>query len=136
MNERILGIENFIFVIEDDHNEIFGYYFQLKNKEKSFEFNLQSNGRLPKPMKFEIKNLNENGIDLFDKLHWTLIMLGDIILMKENIKEQSCCIQIEMNFDYHGIEKAICGKTDHSEISPGLKDNSFIPKRICVIQMK
>ena len=77
-------------------NEIFGYYLNTKIVEKygcmqetdytSFHFNLQSNGRLSHPMKFEIKNLKHGGIIFFDKTWGNLIDLGDISLYKENIK--------------------------------------------------
>ena len=42
-----------------------------------------------------------------------------------NYKISSNCDQTEDSFDYHGIEKALCGK-----------DRYFIPKRIVIIQMK
>ena len=45
--------------------------------------------------------------------------------MKENYKNESRCYQSEYNFDYHGIENALCGKYEY-----------FTPKRILVIQMK
>ena len=53
-----------------------------------------------------------------------LILLGDIVLAKENWKNQSFCYQDEDHFDYHGIDFALCGKI------------GWIPKRILVIQMK
>ena len=58
-----------------------------------------------------------------------LIRLGDIVLRKENYKNESYCYQFEDNFDYHGIEKALCGKILNN-------DENFTPKRILVIQMK
>ena len=91
---------------------------------KSFEFNLQSNGRLLVPMKFEIKDLKEGGIWLYEKSIDGLIVLGDIILWKEKYKNHSCCYEDEDTFDYDGIEKALCGKI-----------GCFTPKRILVIQM-
>ena len=54
--------------------------------------------------------------------------LGDIILMKENCKNKSCCCQNEDRFDYHGIKNALYGKTGFFA--------QFTPKRILVIQMK
>ena len=76
-------------------------------------------------MKFEIKDLKFGGIGLGEKSHDCLIDLGDIVLWKENYKNESRCWQNENVFDYHGIEKALCGKTMRS----------FNPKRILVIQM-
>ena len=61
---------------------------------------------------------------------YNLISLGDIFLKKENEKNRSWCSQNENRFNYHGIEKALCGKTKY----PG--DDNFTPKRILVIQMK
>ena len=51
--------------------------------------------------------------------------------MKENMKKESCCTQNENTFDYHGIEKALCGK-EKKEYGWMY----FIPNRILVIQMK
>ena len=58
------------------------------------------------------------------KYGYRLITLGDIELGKENKKNGSCCYQNKDNFDYHGIEYALCGERD------------FTPKTILVIQMK
>ena len=60
-----------------------------------------------------------------------LIILGDIYWSKENWKNNSLCEQNEDRFDYHGIEKALCGK---EPIAIGWM--FFTPKRILVIQMK
>ena len=51
--------------------------------------------------------------------------------MKENRRTQSGCYQQENQFDYHGIEKALCGK----EPNTFGRFMHFIPKRIRVIQM-
>ena len=89
-------------------------------------FNLRSkNNRLKEPMKFEIKDLYFGGIYLCTKSDYRLITLGNIELFKENINNESYCGQDEDNFDYHGIEKALCGK---------IKPDCFTP-RILVIQM-
>ena len=97
---------------------------------KSFEFNLESNGRLPNPMKYEIKDVKNGGYNLFSiwDSNQALIRLGDIILFKEDMKSQSkCCVQTNGYIDYHGIEYPLCNKTN---------GNQFTPKRIIVIQMK
>ena len=59
----------------------------------------------------------------------SLITFGDIKLCKESWKNKSYCQQIKDKFDYHGIEKALCGKAGYSI------HDMFIPKRIVVIQM-
>ena len=138
-DERIIGKKQLVFLIEDIDGEKFGYYLNTEIIEKydlgmnetdnkSFEFNLESNGRLKQPMKFEIEHLYGGGYCLYEK-SWigNLISLGDIRLFKENNKNESCCWQHEDKFDYHGIWKALCGKT---------WPNYFTPKRILVIQMK
>ena len=68
---------------------------------------------------------------MYKKSHKYLIYLGDIILRKENKKNKSYCIQYEDRFNYHGIQKALCGKTRY--LGGG---EYFTPKRILVIQMK
>ena len=130
-------------MIEDDDGEKFGYYLNteviekygyeaIKTDNKSFEFNLQSNGRLQHPMKFEIKDLNKGGYYLHEKSSDFLIVLGDIGLFKENWKNKSLCFQSESWFDYHGIKKALPGKTN----SWRNDEQYFTPKRILVIQME
>ena len=79
-------------------------------------------------MSFYIKSLHHN---LYRKINEYLIYLGDICLMKENsIYKKSYCSQFEKRFDYHGIRKALCGKTFENW------SGFFTPKRILVIQMK
>ena len=138
-NERIIGKKQLLFLIEDEDGEKFGYYLNTEviekyhkhreTDEKSFHFNLQSNGRLDKLMKFEIIDLKWGGYYLFEKSDrdFKLITLGDIELKKENNKNLSVCYQNKNRFDYHGIKNALCKK-----IYP---PNSFIPIRILVIQM-
>ena len=107
------------------------YNWKKKSTDtKSFEFNLESNGRLNQPMKFEIINLKEGGYCLYEESGCnTLIELGNICLKKENEKHLSFCFRNEENFDYHGIYKALCGRTYL------FGDENFTPKRILVIQM-
>ena len=139
LNDRIIGKKQLIFLIEDEDGERFGYYLNtevierywqkhgykpITTDNKSFHFNLQSNGRLKQPMKFESKNVTYGGYILFEKSNDYLIYLGDIELFKENYKNQSFCGQSESHFDYHGIKNALCGKIQ------------FTSKRILVIQMK
>ena len=139
----IFEMNKLVFVIEDEDGEIFGYYCNRDiNNDKqlqptyseSFHFNLESNGRLDKPMKFEIKNLEKGGIGLRGKSEEGLIELGDIILRKENNKNESCCCQYENFFNYHGIKNALCGKTRYYDNE--WKGERFTSKRILVIQLK
>ena len=139
LNERIFGKKQIVFLIEDEDGEKFGYYLHTTVKEimweekafeadsESFEFNIQSkDNRLPNPMKFEIKDVKEGGYKLWlnDNDPGFLIFIGDIVLMLKNYKNCCLCSQKNENFDYHGIENALCGKT------------GFELKRLVVIQMK
>ena len=137
-DSKIIGNKQLVFLIEDEDGEKFGYYLNseiidnyistMKTDQKSFLFNLESNGRLSEAMKFEIKDKYKGGYKLCDKSQYWLIELGDIRLFKENNKNDSHCYQNDDIFDYHGIDKALCGKKEFY--------NSFIPKRIVVIQMQ
>jgi hypothetical protein len=55
--------------------------------------------------------------------------LGNIILRKENRKNESFSDQNNYIFNYYGIKKALCGKID------GIFGEYFRPKRLLVIQM-
>ena len=141
----ILGIENIIILIEDEDNEIFGFfvdtklcinfnsYGQGKIGRNSFEFNLQSNGRLTEPMKFDIKQNGGCCYTICKDYDEKLIEIGDIIIYKQEFKNESYCIQSDYYFDYKGIRKALCGKKYDNWKNKG---KHFIPKRISVIEMK
>ena len=131
-----------VFLIEDENDEKFGYYLNsqvidkydklTKTDDKSFEFNLQSNGRLQHPMKFEIKDTT-SGYQLYTndyKKHY-LCVFGSIAIYKQPFENQSCYWMRDTEFNFHGIKSAIAGKLFDS-------DNVayFIPKRFLVIQMK
>ena len=132
LNERIIGKKQLIFLIEDEDGEIFGYYLNTKvtdeldtserTDQKTFQFNLQSNGRLEKPIKFEIKDRHFGGYILFKQDGLNSICLGNIAIGSNLISDIGEC-RTEIYFDYNGIENALCGKT------------WFIPKRIIVVQM-
>ena len=137
--KKMIGKKQLVFLIEDIDGEIFGYYLNtqivekyeenIETDAKSFLFNLQSkNNRLPQPMKFEIQNWKECGYKLYNNSYRNLITLGDIWLCKENTKYASICQRNDCNFNYHGIDNALCGKTGYSDC--------FEPERILVIQMK
>ena len=139
LNEKIIGKKQLIFLIENDNGETFGYYVnseinnqyytQILVDKKSFEFNLTSkNGRLSKPMKFEIKDCENGGICLFEKFDELLINLGDIYLYKQHKKNQSYCVKQDECVNYHGINNALCGSCGYN--------NTFDVKKFIVIQMK
>ena len=145
-DDKIKGKRQLLFIIEDDHCEKFGYYLntEVKNEYnkgyfmdtdiKSFEFNVESNGRMKSMMKFDIKDTNR-GYWLNDKSNDILMLLGDIVLRKENKKSLSFCEQREDKYDYQGIPEALCGRTVYFE-NGERKGEYFTPLRITVIQMK
>ena len=126
-----------LFVINDEKNNKFGAYItQAINKidewiddENAFVFSLKSNGRLEKPMMFEIQDENWHGAMVYNDNDDMLIHLGScgqISLKKEEKKEDSYCNQ-NLSFDYqvNGVidKHTLCGEFH------------FVPKRIVVIQM-
>ena len=135
LDEKIIGKKQLIFLIEDEDGEKFGYYLnskvdtrwcytEVKTDNKAFEFNLESNGRLNEPMKFELTANQCGKYKLYHKMEDNkLIELGDIILFKEEYKSQSTSKHFEAICYHHGIKYALSGK-EH-----------FTPKRILVIQM-
>ena len=144
-DKRIVGKKQLIFLIEDENGEMFGYYCNTEmeypngtSREpvdmKSFKFNLQSNNnRLNKPMKFEIiENCWGVGYVLDTSEKGFLIKMGDINIYKKGNEQYSFISKsYNKNFNYHGIENALCGK------QPDKYGNAyFTPKRILVIQMK
>ena len=73
-----------------------------KTDKNSFLFNLQSNGRISKPMKFEIIDSYRGGYYFWNNLNDRLLTIGDIILFREEMKGRSCCMRRNENyFDYH-----------------------------------
>ena len=133
-NERIIGKKQLVFLIEDEENYKFGYYLntEIQNKfdkrlstdNKTFEFNLKSNGVLTQPMKFEIIDTSK-AYCLFTQNSSDLIWIGEIRLHKEEMKRSSYCYE-HGAFDYHNNKTVLCGK-----ITP----DRYHPKRILVIQM-
>ena len=137
-NKNIIGKNHLMFIIEDTTGEIFGYYMHSELKDDnyrkwvlsdklSFQFNLQSNGRLQEPMKFEHINVNRGDYMLQHRNHKILIRLGNIVLYK-TIRKNQCYIDNDIKgFDYHGIDKALCGKSG--------KEDPFKLQRLIVLQM-
>ena len=79
-------------------------------------------------MKFEIENTSK-GYTLCEKFSDLLIILGNIDISKKESKHLSCYRQKDY-FYYHGIQHALCGKTNDFGFV------YFTPKRILVIQMQ
>ena len=144
-DDKIRGKKQLLFHIEDTYGERFGYYlntqimnrcnyfFTTQTDDKSFEFNLHSNGRMNSMTKFNIKNTS-SGYFLSPKSNKTLIYLGDIVLYKQNYKSLSYCQQSENYYDYQGITNALCGRP-YSNFFFSFIRVCFTPMKITVIQM-
>ncbi|BFU24568.1 trichohyalin, putative [Entamoeba histolytica] len=127
--------EDIIIIIEDEDGNKFGGYVNSKidkvddfiNDSKSFLFSLESNGRIERMMKFDIKE-QQYAFRLhnqYDDCLFSFGLSGDILVYKENNKTKSWCYH--RSFDYKRISNALCGKQ---------YPNRFTPKRIIVIEMK
>ena len=160
--ENVIGKEKLLFLIEEIDGEKFGYYLNteatkmidftemissddqdkiqeqvnlLETDNKTFEFNLFSNGRLSGPMKFEIKD-PKRGYCYYCYTDDFILSLGDITFHAYHQAEiHYYCSQHDDIFDYHGIENAICGKTV-KKWSWDEKESCFIAKRFVIYQMK
>ena len=147
MNQRILVKKQLLFVIEDGREECFGYYFhsqipnnfihQINADEKCFHFNLKSNGRLKKMMKFEVKDSSQkhSGITMFENNEKQLLFIGCLLLFKKEEVNNSRCFHFDSVFDFHGIENPICGKYYLKEESGAMQGDFLIIKKIMVIEM-
>ena len=143
LNDRIIGKKQLLFIIEEEDGEKFGYYLNtpviekygkvIPTDEKSFLFNLESNGRFEDCMKYPIKHLEKGGYQLYQNNDEKLISLGAIHLKKQNEKQFSFIFQFNDWFEYHGLKDALCSKTRTNLFS--LNDNCFIMKQLLVIQM-
>ncbi|BFU18877.1 trichohyalin, putative [Entamoeba histolytica] len=130
-DQRIMNKEHIIIIIEDEDGNKFGGYVNSKidkvgwiNDSQSFVFSLESNGRMKRMMKFDIKE-SQYAFCLCSQSHDCLFSFGDgndIVVCKENYKTISYCEQD--SYEYEGISNALCGKED------------FMPKRIIAIEMK
>ena len=91
---------------------------------KSFEFNLHSNGRLSSMEKYEIKDIYSGGYQMNRNTEDMLIILGDIVLMKNERKHKSLCYKEKKNtFDFDDEMYRLTGR------------KHFTVERIVVIQM-
>ena len=110
------------------------YNNEISTDTKSFEFNLESNGRLKTMMKFPIKDTKDCGYQLFNKSQIGLIHFGNLLLLKENKKSFSYYVKNEDKYEHYGIPKALCGRIVYEE-NGKWKGDCFTPLRITVIQM-
>ena len=142
--DKIFSKSKICIVIENEDGEIFGCYINSTiNKvgcfirdEHAFVFNLESNGRHPTPIKFNIKKEEcDCAFCIYsDDYFIELFYCGnaDILIKKENKKSESFCYQWEKShFDYRGVEKALIQNPYNV-----WNGKDFTPKRFIVIQMK
>ena len=85
---------------------------------------MESYGRLQHPLKINGKNKVGCGYWIYGQSQEYLISLGDIRICKRDSNKQSMCFQYEKDFNYGDDSSILLGK------------QTFIPKRIIVIQMK
>ena len=100
---------------------------------KSFEFNLESHGRISKPMKYELKDPKLSYAHLSTHLGPYLVEFDSMLLNAKDDYEKpfSCYTQFDDNINYHHIDQPLC-KRKFSQYGW----NMFILKRLIVIQMK
>ena len=136
LNEKIIGKSKLMFLIEKDNKDLIGYYLNTQVVEKyektiptdskTFHFSLRSNGRVPDPIKYEIKDVMKGGIGLEYNNDCYLVSIGYIRLKKYHVKHFSFVYNSTPSFfDYHGYENPLTSNYYHH----------FTPKRIIVIQM-
>ena len=137
LHENIIGKNELIFVIETTEGEKIGFYMDksigkatemIPGGTESFHFNLQSNGRLESPMKFESVKGKEKGIQMGEKKQSMLITIGDVVVMKDQ-KQKAKWEQSE-SFEYDGIRNALVGKKHDKG-----KATKFGIKKLSVIEM-
>ena len=135
LNSKIIGRKQLVFLIEDENGEKFGYYLNtkmirnyMKNKPadwKSFQFNIESNGRLATMEKYEIKDIYSGGYKMNRETEEMLITLGDIVLMKKERKNKSLCYNDKKkSFDFDDEKYVMTGR------------KHFCVERLVVIQME
>ena len=150
-NNKLEGKKQLVFLIEDEDEELFGFYFnptiELKKSknyyyeqiwcdDKCFEFNLrESENRddpLEEPMQFEIIEHGKGGLKLPLKSDGGF-NFGDIQFSPNGNCFVSQCDEI---VNYHGYDCGLCGKAIREWDEEVDSDNTFVPVRVVVIQMK
>ena len=134
LNNKIIGKKQIVFLIEDENGQKFGYY--LNNKVirnymkvkpadwKSFQFTVESNGRLATMDKFDIRDIYAGGYKMGRESEEMLIQIGDMLIMKKERKHKSLCFNAKKQpFDYD----------DENYLMTGRK--YFTVERVVVIQM-
>ena len=104
--------------------------------ENTFVFNLESNGRLKTPMKFEL-NKNKYSFGKLNEIWYQWSGFGEIFDFRDlfirpvNDRDKSFCRNSNC-FVSNGIDFPLCGRKSHWD-----KESSFFDlKRLVIIQME
>ena len=141
--ELISKCKNIVFLIEDENNEKYGFFSSVSNAifkkfnyinfmddKLVFAFNIQSNRRLEKPMKFELQKRKFMEFRIEEKQHCLLIDLSGIVIWKYSKRNQ--CYLTSSSIIYPNNENIINGK---SLFDPHNKECHFTLKRLVCFQM-
>ena len=128
LNER----NNFLLYIEDTNGEKFGYYVDNEDKDKTFHFNLYSNGRMKKPMKYDL--IDESGaIYRVERSSATSCnRYGDIMFHMTFFEGTSYSDRVvySENFDYQNMNNAL------NDMKKGRIYWNFNSQRVVFIEME
>ena len=132
-------------LIENEKGKRFGYYLNTplvpyeedfrrqQTDHKTFHFVLESaDRRYPRPVKFEIKNVDDGGCKLFSVDDWSLILIGNIDIKKYEHKSSSATSPKTYTFDYHGIAESMNNTRNEGNTNV----NYFTPKSFVVLQFE
>ena len=134
-NIKLKEKEKLMVVIYGFGNNVFGIFINEKINEENvsdsnaFICSITSNGRLPKPMKFNIKRkCKTEALKIYPKESKFLFTIGnnDVCIMKQEYSQRCYCVQ--SSFDYEGNKHVLVGKEN--------EENPFTVKRIQVWQME
>ena len=137
-DSKIKNKSNLVFIVEEENNNKFGYYFNGTvntngsdmKAQGSFMFTLKSNGRINGMYKFEEKS-NVSGLQLYQKSSGYLFYAhAGIEIYSQNNKTSSHVYEFSSYFDFHGTSKAFHPNCINDSNTP-----NFTPKRFTVIQM-
>ena len=146
-HEKLFGKENIIIIIEEEKGNVFGvflntiindirivdedelFYGRTIADMNAFTFSLRSNGRIPQPEKYPMREeYMEWAFQLFDENFPVLCNIGggnDIAIMRDGMKLTGTTVQ--SSFDYLGKQDVFVGKSG--------ENNPFNVKQIQVWQM-